>query len=1206
MKLLNHQSIFKIGWIKGSSNTQRQQQQQQQQQQFYIAVAGHLDYKQHNFYHLILQVSDGELLTNTTLSITVTNNNNYPPVFDQQDRYNINMSMTSLIGSYVGVVSASDPDFKPNDDFQNVTFSLILSEYSRYFNIESSNNHGVITLEKLLPRTINRDHIVLEALASDNGNVHSQIPRITKTTIEIRLLNKELACRPVFIKNYPKRLTIDGLLETGSTGEFLTKPIARYETEPSCCGASNCFFSLQQQKISEKLFMIDIAGQLSLRTLPTSSTSDSDSSIMIHVNVHNINDPELKDTVTTQIIISNRMNQQQKLIKFERDFNFVYLPQFDTMKVGSLITTLTVSSAVSSTSRFTITSDSKNNNMFRIDNTGRVFLQQRHQSPPSSPCYILKVTGAIEPAVNTSSSSTTLLMVSTLDKNALLANNNRNNDHPSVFARTDYSFVVSEGSPVGWVIGRIDLNLSFSSDADAGTYYYFIDPTATDTDIFDIGQDGYLRVGENQRQNIRLARKYDFKVVIVINCQMYSANIRIRIKDLNNHQPIFVSPTFAYISTTPADDVSRPVYNATALDMDYGQNAQLFYKLITNGNGYFCISEETGHIFLKRAIDTTQHQRVFRLKISVTDHGFPHRKSTQMDLLLIAKKSRSNNNTNTKKNVYYTEINTMASTSPLVPFFKIPQHVTGCKLESHRDVFNVYQNGWVYHNITANMNNNNNTNHQILQQKHFYKLRISTPSHHDDDVIIVYVITRWLSSSPMKIFSSTSFEFNIDENVAVGSIIGEISLVSLQQQYDDTPIVYLPEANYYVEIVNTTQLRLKSPIDCHLIRDARCRIVFHIIGVLNGTEEVTVLHILVKDLDNHAPRFVSDFIAYELDPGQLLLPPVEILDNDLSVNFNLTIAEVHNCSSSRPMVRSGRVVLSSPMEDKTCVLKLRLHDDRVQETHDAADYIISNTAALYEPSYTIPDNQSLVLNISENANLGLVVFKPDNSISESLVFKLSENKHFLIHPVDGIMILSRQLDFETQQIHHLLISVITPTNETSTINITVHVNNENDNAPVLRSSSSSLNLVESTVVGTNIFTCHATDPDGDSLSFSIGDTYDEDYHISDFFTLPTGGEGCSITLQKPLSLLMFSTLMLNISISDGVHTSEICIQLKVERDNDPEIISSPGCLVLDDVSLGDVLYKIEVKESYRDEIKSYMLLEKGLRLIDLFANVYPE
>ena len=189
------------------------------------------------------------------------------------------------------------------------------------------------------------------------------------------------------------------------------------------------------------------------------------------------------------------------------------------------------------------------------------------------------------------------------------------------------------------------------------------------------------------------------------------------------------------------------------------------------------------------------------------------------------------------------------------------------------------------------------------------------------------------------------------------------------------------------------------------------------------------------------------------------------------------------------------------------------------------------------------------------------------------------------------MTLSTQLDFETQRLHHLFISVINPANETSTINITVHVNNENDNPPVSQLSLSSLDLVESTAVGTTVFTCHVTDPDGDSLSFAIDGTYDGDL-MNDFFTLPPGGNECSLTLQKSLALLIVSNLAFNISISDGVHTSRISIQLKVIRDGEPVIVSSPGCLVFDDVSLGDVLCKVEVEESYRDEIKSYSL-EKG-------------
>ena len=1125
LKLLNHQSVFKIGWLGASKH------------QFYIS-AGNIDYKQRKSYKVILQASDGEMLANTTLHVTIKNVNNYPPVFDQK-MYHMNFSMTSPIDSFVGIVSASDPDFNKKEE--NVTFSLIASRFSEYFKIESSSSRGILLLQKHLPTTIDSDSILLEVISSDNNYVYPQPSRTSKSTITIRLHDKEQTCRPVFVASYPTELTLD----TTQSSELHKKVIARYEVSTACCIIRNCFFSLQQN-VSDKLFTLDNEGRLVLQTLP-SAADNIQTPILLRVSVHNIHDLDLKDTATTLV----NLRVDRKVIRFNHGFNFVHLPQRNS-KVGTLITTLAVPSH---SARYGITEDTKS--LLRIDNTGRIFLQQELPHASSKTCFMFKVTAtAVALARNTS----TLLMLSILDKTHLL------NYTQSAFTRTDYSFVISEDSPVDWVIGRLTLHPSLSDATD--TPYYFIDSAAKiASTLFNIDQDGYLRVGVT-KQRVHHKRKYTFKVVVVLNCQLFSTNVYMRIQDLNTNRPLFTSPRFAYVATPTDGDISLPVYKATALDIDRGRNAQLSYKLIRNGDGYFCINERTGHVYLQRTMNASQ-RRVFPLKLLATDHGFPQRSST-MDLLLIANKTINNG----KESVYYTEID-MASTSPMVPFFKIPKQVIQCQLQTHSDTFGVYQNGWIY--ALAIINNKNNT---IFQQKRFYRLRVST--RYDD--VIVYVTVR-SSGLPMNIFSSTSFEFDIEENAKVGSIIGNISLVP----HDDTPIVYIPEANEYVEIVNTNKLRLKSPIDCHQIRENRCHIVFHVIGVFNGTKEVSVLHVLVRDLNNHAPRFVSDSISYELDAGQLILPPFEVLDNDLFVEFNLTILEGQNCSSDFK-IRSNRIVLLRPMQEESCVLNVRLYDQ--QQGNDSTNVVIFNT--LYKRLYSLPDkfeNQSLSFNISEGVVLGTVIYKPDYPVSKILVFKLAKSEHFLVHPFKGVVKLSKQLDYEAQEIHYLFISVISLTNETSTINITVYVTNVNDNTPVPNDSSVSLDLADSTTVGTNVFTCHVVDLDRDQLTFAIHHYYEEEY-TSDFFALHPGG-GCSVTLQKTLKLLTTSTSTFNISVFDGVHTSQINIQLKVTRDSEPEIVSPPGCLISDDVSPGNFLYKIEVEESYKDEISSYAL-EPGL------------
>ena len=202
------------------------------------------------------------------------------------------------------------------------------------------------------------------------------------------------------------------------------------------------------------------------------------------------------------------------------------------------------------------------------------------------------------------------------------------NDNNPEFEQDQYVFDVYENQPLGTEVGQV-----VAADADTAPYnafMYFMDPGASDTENFVVEpQTGKIFT----RQELDREGVSQFLLVVMAVSQenpsmQNSVRIIIHVADQNDNSPILLFPhphnDTVYIgSRTP---LGGRVAQILATDLDIGINARLLYQIRDDSDaGLFVINEQNGIISVKTSL-ADLGDKLFILKIQVSDSGSPQHK----------------------------------------------------------------------------------------------------------------------------------------------------------------------------------------------------------------------------------------------------------------------------------------------------------------------------------------------------------------------------------------------------------------------------------------------------------------------------------------------------------------------------------------------------------------------------------------------------
>ena len=246
-------------------------------------------------------------------------------------------------------------------------------------------------------------------------------------------------------------------------------------------------------------------------------------------------------------------------------------------------------------------------------------------------------------------------------------------------------------------------------------------------------------------------------------------------------------------------------------------------------------------------------------------------------------------------------------------------------------------------------------------------------------------------------------------------------------------------------------------------------------------------------------------------------------------------------------------------------------------------YVIVTAINEYTPTFT--QNGFYNLSVTEDTPVGTTLLRVQAQDGDSGVQGLvsysitsgNEDNSFLLSSNDGSLTLRKLLDHEGHSQYSLTVrasdNAPAPLTKWSLATVNITVMDLNDNAPSCSQSAEVVLLLESTVVGTVVFTANCTDIDSDSLL---------SYHISQGndkgkFNVSSSGE---VRLNKPLNIEDESLFSLLLTVSDSgspVKDTNISVTVSVLPVNE----HAPVFIADDQLYQIDVLENITLgKENY--------------------------
>ncbi len=207
----------------------------------------------------------------------------------------------------------------------------------------------------------------------------------------------------------------------------------------------------------------------------------------------------------------------------------------------------------------------------------------------------------------------------------------------------------------------------------------------------------------------------------------------------------------------------------------------------------------------------------------------------------------------------------------------------------------------------------------------------------------------------------------------------------------------------------------------------------------------------------------------------------------------------------------------------------------------------------------------------------------ENTVLTYAIFSGNLNDAFAISSTTGILTLNKKLDYENTTEYPLEVKVSDGSNITIG-HITIHVVDENDEAPIVESGK--ISLLEDSPLG-EFYKVIASDADVTSqfkdLKYDIFAGNEE----AKFSIDATTGK---LSLIKPLDFETTDSYTLDVSVGDGVHTTNQSIYINVINiDDDPPVANDTVLYIDETVEVGSEIYRVSATDIDENSILIYTI-----------------
>ena len=1052
-----------------------------------------LDYETKKEYNLELRARnlDEALLTglnkyttDISYKIIVQNINDNPPTFTSQT-YSVNVAENSPSGSSVMKLSAEDKDGN-----SVLTYELIGKESRSIFAI--NNITGEIRLINTLDRETSDLH-TLFVIVSDG--MYFDVAEVNVTVTDINDNN------PIFAES-SFNLTLS---ESVVTNSVILKIIA---TDLDLGNNGTLKYSITSGNTGETFAIGPSDGNLRLQT---PFNYENVKMYNLQINVTDDGNPTARSSLKTLSVTVNVTDINDNNPIFTKSFYTETIP--DSTAVGDQILVVEAADADGTIAYNQLSYnivDAVATQYFQILSNGTLLLKKSLDYDLFNE-YRFAVE-ASDGKKNTSRHRTANVVIKVTDTNNL----------SPVFQTPTYNITISEGRAIGAIVIKVTAN---DNDRIGKLTYKLINSSTT---IFKVNPESgeIMLVGNLDREN-----EDTYVLTVSVEDGKHTANppatVIVNLADINDNAPVFTNTV--YTKTVPEDILTTElILTVQAADNDTGTNAQLDYAIVTNvlmpSSSLFTVNAN-GEVFTRTALDF-ETKSVHTFQVVATDKGGKGVLKGYANVIISLSDVNDNAPVFTMENYKVNVTENAGINTPLV-FLEANDTDTNELLTytitggTSIDNFGIIGNKII---LVQTLDYEAIQTHTLTV---VVKDRNGTSCLNPANVVIDVVEVN--DNRPIL---PTYFKVKVKEDLPSGTSILKVNATDNDKGTANKMLKFsLNNTSDFLIDINTGDI---SAVSLDYERQKLYSLVVIVKDMGEPYLEATMLlEIEITDVNDVHPIFMPSRYAITISekaPAGMIIFNILATDSDTSTsslrytsNNLITPFSMNSTTGAITIVRS----LNSEAGDRFYNFTIAVSDGDLVSTSPASVLITIIDVNDNEPVF---DKDLYLFSVSEDkpidTNIGNVIARDNDTTSENnaFIYSIISSDDFKLN---GSNILTNRLfDYENITRYQFEIQAINTKSQdrlTGKTLVVIDVVDVNDNTPVVSSPIVNLNISESTLVGSVIFTIFASDADSGrngELSFAMSDQT---------FAIDDSGV---IRLAKHLGQLANSTYKLNIVVSD--------------------------------------------------------------------------
>uniref|UniRef100_A0A8C5TI69 FAT atypical cadherin 4 n=1 Tax=Malurus cyaneus samueli TaxID=2593467 RepID=A0A8C5TI69_9PASS len=646
------------------------------------------------------------------------------------------------------------------------------------------------------------------------------------------------------------------------------------------------------------------------------------------------------------------------------------------------------------------------------------------------------------------------------------------NDHPPVFGQSVYRVNISEDVPLGSYVRGLS-----ATDRDSGLNANLKYSIVSGNEL------GWFRISEHSG---RLDRETASQVVLNISARdqgvqpkLSYAQLVVTILDVNDNKPRFGQPEGYQVSLAENSPSGTELLVLSATDGDLGDNGTVRFSLQEAEPALAAVGKLSTISQLDR-----EEQSHFSLQVLATDLGSP-------PLSSIARVNVTILDVNDNSPVFYpvqyfahiqenepagTYVTTVSATDPdLGPNGTVKYSISA----GDTSRFQVHgQTGVITTKIALDR-----------EEKTAYQLQIvATDGGHlqsQNQAIVTITVLDTQDNPP--VFSQGTYSFVVFENVALGYHVGTVYASTMDLNTNISYLITTGDQRGMFAINRATgQITTASIID----REEQAFYQLKVVARGGAITGDAVVNITVKDLNDNSPHFVhvveSVNVVENWKAGHTIFQ-AKALDPDEGVNGVVLYSLKQNPKGLFSInEQTGAISLTGPLDINAGSYQVEILASDMGVPQLSSNFILTVSVHDVNDNPPVFDQLSYEVTILESEPVNSRFFKvqasdKDSGVNGEIAYSIIEGNAgdaFGIFP-DGQLYIKSELDRELQERYVLLVvasdRAVEPLN--ATVNVTVILEDVNDNRPLFNSTTYVFYFEEEQRGGSYVGKINAVDKD---------------------------------------------------------------------------------------------------------------------------------